>query len=66
MWRKTSGDRPAVLGLERNDFENQQVQGALHQIGGLAHLLTSVTDTSSTDNSNAEALRGSRGEWFDR
>jgi hypothetical protein len=30
-------DRPRVHRLERENFQNQQIQSALHEIGGLAH-----------------------------
>src|SRR2546430_528702 len=41
------GDGPAVHGLEGDHFQNQQVQGALHEIGRFAHSpLLSVTDKS--------------------
>src|ERR1700730_16971933 len=34
-------DRPAVKRLEREDFQNQEVQGALHQVRRLAHRMSS-------------------------
>jgi hypothetical protein len=37
------GNRPAVLGLERNRLENQKIEGSLHEIAGLAHTMIIYT-----------------------
>jgi hypothetical protein len=50
---QTLSNCPAVEGLERNDFQEQQVQGALDQVWRCAHL-TSVTEVNIPETSPAE------------
>src|SRR5260221_233085 len=43
---QTLADSPAMERFQRQDLENQQIQGALDQIGGFAHApMSSVTET---------------------
>ena len=39
----TLGNGPTVLRLERDSFENKQVESALHEIAWLAHSMTIYT-----------------------
>src|SRR6185503_14960913 len=39
------GDRPAVLRLEGDDLEDQQIERALDEVGGSGHMLPLVTNT---------------------
>src|SRR6202041_383331 len=43
---QAQADGEAVERLQREDFQQQQVESALHEIRGLAHALTSVTERS--------------------
>jgi hypothetical protein len=50
------GDGPSVQRLKRDGLQDQEVNGALHEIGRFAHSLLSVTD-----NRAAEGLIASSG-----
>jgi hypothetical protein len=41
-------DGPSVEGFEGQDFQDEQVEGALHEIGGSAHRLISVSEWKNT------------------
>jgi hypothetical protein len=41
-------DRPTMQRLQSQNFEKQEIQGALHQIGWFAHVIFSVTENRCT------------------